>query len=1088
MKIILTAITAAFVFTATSHAAQPRKPNILFILADDQSPFDFKFYNPQSTLESPNIDRLATSGMVFDSACHMGSFSGAVCTPSRHMIMSGRTVWHLPIGPDANKCQPNLEKNTIGAVFNRAGYATMRTCKEGNSYAHANIQFSVVHDATKRGGTAESGSAWHADRVLDYLDERTTKKDDRPFFIYFGLSHPHDERVGTPELLAKYGATNHLDQSASPLAHPKQPPLPPNWLPAHPFDNTHIDVRDEVSVSGVWKRRDEATIRNEIGREYACSENIDIQIGRVLARLESMGELENTYIFYTADHGIAIGRHGLQGKQNLYEHTWRVPMIVKGPGVKPGARAPGNIYLGDLLATFCDLTGVTPPDTNDGISFKPILLGDRKTIRDSLYGVYNGGDKPGMRSVKQGDWKLIEYESTTSNIRETQLFNLMENPHELLADHHDSKVTSVSGISPTAQQINLAKDPKHAAKLAEMRALLLAEMRSHGDPWRFSNQPNDGLSPPSDVTKSPTHKIVAVGDAMIDAGVPTTALGGASEMSIHSDQNGAGKQVYLSFVPNQIAYGYKRGFQTAAIELRLAKPATETHRLVIHGARNPYWNETTINWENAPAHYDGTKRIQGNDAKVLGRFEKIAEVTVSLGDQAIVISDPALLGFMNRKSQELEAILETQEKASLVEEDVLFTFVIAQINPTGSPLQVYSKEHGAPVGTPYNSFGEETPVLSLCPIDPVVKIKSDGRTVTLSGARRLTYYRLFAFPNDAGSGKSARQLTLSRIPGDQTTHLEYGGVLTDGQGIAKITMDPLEPGFVLQPVELSLFAQIGADRLFKHLVEDILGGNGHGRSSAVPGARIVLNSELIRSKSAAPDKGVNHGGGLKTQHASEITQHFLNKEFKKSPPDLGSFCSYWYQTDDESNTQVFRMHRGSHDIGPRIKAGRIEYFEKNNVRKLGQWSSWEGTYTFLKEGAGNLMQTFGPSAANLWNCHIDLGPDNLRVNWRRFKQYGTKNYVIIEENGIVGKTVHLKIMYNGKEFRIYRKRDGEYKLVSMQTYPDEEPNEEGGYKLQFRWGDYGGQGDGYVQRDTTYVITDQKMSNDDDLPDTKEKK
>jgi arylsulfatase A-like enzyme len=89
-------------------------------------------------------------------------------------------------------------------------------------------------------------------------------------------------------------------------------------------------VRDEKAVSGVWDRRDEATIRNEIGRDYACSEIIDIQIGRVLARLEEMGELENTYIFYTADHGIAIGRHGLQGKQNLYEHTWRVPMIVKG--------------------------------------------------------------------------------------------------------------------------------------------------------------------------------------------------------------------------------------------------------------------------------------------------------------------------------------------------------------------------------------------------------------------------------------------------------------------------------------------------------------------------------------------------------------------------------------------------------------------------------------------------------------------------------------------------------------------------------------------------------------------------------------
>lgn len=478
-------------------AAETKRPNILFILTDDQAPSDFKFYNPQSTLDSPNLDRLAASGMIFDSAVHMGSFSGAVCTPSRHMIMSGRTVWHLPIGPGAEQCPPNLEQNTIGAVFNRAGYATMRTCKQGNSYGAANKQFSVVHDATKRGNTAETGSAWHADRVLEYLNDRKAKPDARPFFIYFGFSHPHDTRNGTPELLAKYGATNHTDPNSPPPAHPKQPPLPPNWLPAHPFDNTELSVRDEVSVSGVWKRRDPATIRNEIGRENACSENIDIQIGRVLARLQEMGELENTYIFYTADHGIAIGRHGLQGKQNLYEHAWRVPMIVKGPGIKPGSRAPGNIYLGDLLATFCDLTGVTPPQSNEGTSFKPVLFGEKKAIRDTLYGVYNGGDKPGMRCVKQDDWKLIEYESASSGVRQTQLFNLKENPHELLAEHHDPKVIALTGITPAKHQTNLASDPQHAAKLAELRALLLAEMRRLNDPWRFSDQPKDGLTPTS---------------------------------------------------------------------------------------------------------------------------------------------------------------------------------------------------------------------------------------------------------------------------------------------------------------------------------------------------------------------------------------------------------------------------------------------------------------------------------------------------------------------------------------------------------------------------------------------------------------
>ena len=245
-------------------AADGDRPNFLFIIADDQSPFDFAMYNPKSKLDSPVIDRLAAEGMVFDQAYHMGSWSGAVCTPSRHMVMSGRSVWHLPRGRrrQANPmfAPADLPKHTMAAVFNRAGYDTMRTCKKGNSYAAANQQFTVVHDATKRGGTAETGSAWHAEQVLTYLNQREAESDTDPFLIYFGFSHPHDTRDGTPELLAKYGSTNHADKKSLPEADPQQPAMPINWLPEHPFENSHLNVRDEVNVSGVWKNRDERTI------------------------------------------------------------------------------------------------------------------------------------------------------------------------------------------------------------------------------------------------------------------------------------------------------------------------------------------------------------------------------------------------------------------------------------------------------------------------------------------------------------------------------------------------------------------------------------------------------------------------------------------------------------------------------------------------------------------------------------------------------------------------------------------------------------------------------------------------------------
>ena len=488
---ILLAIAGAL----QTSAQAAKRPNILFIIADDQSPFDFKAYDPSSPLHAPAIGAMASKGMTLDGAYHMGSMSGAVCSPSRTMVMSGRTLWHLPRrGRKHLKREEGVTKgedvlnNTIPAVFNRAGYDTMRTCKNGNSYNSANELFTVREDATKRGGTPETGSEWHGDRVINYLNGRERANDEDPFFIYFGFSHPHDVRDGTPELLKKYGAVNHRDKKSLPPANQQAPKLPLNWLPKHPFHHGHPGLRDEVSVSGVWENRDERTIRNEIGRQLACAENIDRQVARVLKKLKDMGELENTYVFYTADHGMAIGRHGLQGKQNLYEHTWRVPFFVMGPGIKAGSRAPGNVYLLDVLATFCDLTGIQIPETCEGISFKPVLMGKKDRVRDVLYGAYCGGTKPGMRSVRKDDWKLIKYDVLDGKVRETQLFNLKDNPHEFLAESHQAKVKALSGAQPKKGQRNLANDPKHAAKLKEMEALLLSEMKRLDDPHRFWDQ------------------------------------------------------------------------------------------------------------------------------------------------------------------------------------------------------------------------------------------------------------------------------------------------------------------------------------------------------------------------------------------------------------------------------------------------------------------------------------------------------------------------------------------------------------------------------------------------------------------------
>jgi arylsulfatase A-like enzyme len=215
-----------------------------------------------------------------------------------------------------------------------------------------------------------------------------------------------------------------------------------------------------------------------MGRELACAENIDIQVGKVLRKLEEMGELDNTYVIYTADHGIAIGRHGLMGKQNLYEHTWRVPFIVNGPGIKAGSRVEGNIYLLDILPTVFDLAGIAIPTTVQGSSFKPVLEGEKQSIREVMYGVYCGGTKPGMRTVKKGDWKLIKYDMMDGQVRETQLFNMAENPNEYLPEHQ------MQG----SLQTNLAGNPAYSDKLEEMEALLQEQMELHKDPYVLWDQ------------------------------------------------------------------------------------------------------------------------------------------------------------------------------------------------------------------------------------------------------------------------------------------------------------------------------------------------------------------------------------------------------------------------------------------------------------------------------------------------------------------------------------------------------------------------------------------------------------------------
>ena len=394
------------------------------------------------------------------------------------MIMTGRSLWHIPCrkkGEATGLIPKNPGDSSLPAVFNNAGYETVRTCKQGNSYDPANRKFQIRHDATRRGGTAETGSEWHGDQIMNYLTNREKQEARKPFLIYYGFSHPHDVRDGTPELLEKYGATNHTDRKSLPAANPKQPALPVNWLPKHPFPTGHPGLRDEVSVSGVWENRDESTIRNELGRDSHARKTSTSRSAACSTSSKPWASWKTPTSSTPPTTAWPSAATASRGNRTSTSTPSASPTSSRGPGVKKG-RAEGNIYLLDTLATLTDLAGIAAPETNEGFSF--VLTGEKPEVRDTLYGAYSGGTKPGIRCAKKGGWKIIKYDVLDGEVRETQLFNLAENPDEFLPEHEqaDPKLT------------NLASNPAYADKLAEMEAILLAEMKQLDDPYTLWNQ------------------------------------------------------------------------------------------------------------------------------------------------------------------------------------------------------------------------------------------------------------------------------------------------------------------------------------------------------------------------------------------------------------------------------------------------------------------------------------------------------------------------------------------------------------------------------------------------------------------------
>ena len=197
------------------------------------------------------------------------------------------------------------------------------------------------------------------------------------------------------------------------------PPLPKNFLPQHPFDAGDMTVRDEVLAS--WPRTEDV-VRQQLAEYYGMITQLDEQIGRIIATLDAKGLSDNTVVIFASDHGLALGSHGLLGKQSVYDHSMHAPMIIAGPEVSANSQHEELVYLHDIFPTICDFARVPIPEAVEGISLKKIIDGDLSEQRETLFTAYS---KYG-RAVRDRRWKLIRW----PQVNKTQLFDLENDPNE----------------------------------------------------------------------------------------------------------------------------------------------------------------------------------------------------------------------------------------------------------------------------------------------------------------------------------------------------------------------------------------------------------------------------------------------------------------------------------------------------------------------------------------------------------------------------------------------------------------------------------------------------------------------------------
>jgi arylsulfatase A-like enzyme len=373
--------------------------NIILIESDDQSNLAVGAYG-FGTVQTPNIDKIAESGVYFTNAYNMGCWSPAVCIPSRTMLFNGTYLW------EASKITANKTPGpSLTERLKSSGYETYFTGKWhalGLDPKKAFDHYGTILPGQLKTYHLPEGHATNivGNEAISFIKDAA--KQAKPFFLYVAFNAPHVPRQTEQKYYDLY-PTKDIELPPSVKAGPLHPYIKYNYTSAPLNPNT---------------------MRGRYQQNNAMVTHMDERVGDIIAELKANGLYENSIIVFMSDHGISFGENGVAGKVCLYEPSAKAPLIISGPGIIKNLKKEGRIYLQDIYPTLLDLIGVEIPDYMDFKSLKPMI--DKKAEESPYESIYLAMFND-QRAIVKDNYKLIMYTEAKS----AELYNLEKDPWEI---------------------------------------------------------------------------------------------------------------------------------------------------------------------------------------------------------------------------------------------------------------------------------------------------------------------------------------------------------------------------------------------------------------------------------------------------------------------------------------------------------------------------------------------------------------------------------------------------------------------------------------------------------------------------------